>query len=223
MDNLSNIEKLRWRCYQIIPLVFDEALSYYEVLCKGAKKTNELIDFVNEMAEQVEENKNNISSLTNIVGTGSVDDRIYGAELAAKQYANEGIATGVREAKAYTDEKIATVEEAISELNEGASIRITITGAQPAVDDVDSATISGDISKGIKELKVTSWSENSASAQYITSENHMFEFMPYSYGSSDHILAFWHLIRSKWFYVKLCFTGTAHTYDASRSSIASLN
>jgi len=63
MDNTTNIEKLRWRCYQIIPLVFDEALSYYEVLCKGAKKTNELIDFVNEMAETVQDNTEEIEAI----------------------------------------------------------------------------------------------------------------------------------------------------------------
>lgn len=89
MDNVTNIERLRWRCYQIIPLVFDEALSYYEVLCKGAKKTNELIDFVNEMAETVQDNTENLASLQAIVGEGSVDDRIYGAELSAKAYTDE--------------------------------------------------------------------------------------------------------------------------------------
>ena len=67
MDNVTNIERLRWRCYQIIPLVFDEALSYYEVLCKGAKKTNELIDFVNEMAETVQSNTEDIEELKTTV------------------------------------------------------------------------------------------------------------------------------------------------------------
>lgn len=89
MDNTTNIEKLRWRCYQIIPLVFDEALSYYEVLCKGAKKINELIDFTNEMSEIVQDNTEDIASLRAIVGEGSIDDRIYGAELTAKAYTDE--------------------------------------------------------------------------------------------------------------------------------------
>lgn len=89
MDNVTNLERLRWRCYQIIPLVFDEALSYYEVLCKGAKKTNELIDFVNEMAETVQNNTENLASLQAIVGEGSIDNRIYDAELSAKAYTDE--------------------------------------------------------------------------------------------------------------------------------------
>lgn len=39
--------------YKILPLVYDESLSYYEAIAKVAGKTNELIDFFNESLETI--------------------------------------------------------------------------------------------------------------------------------------------------------------------------
>lgn len=47
------INKLRFWCHKVIPLVYDEALSYYEVVCKVAKKINEVITDVNSLHETV--------------------------------------------------------------------------------------------------------------------------------------------------------------------------
>ncbi len=33
-----------WRCFKVLPLVYDESLSYYEVLCKLTYKINEVIE-----------------------------------------------------------------------------------------------------------------------------------------------------------------------------------
>ena len=84
----TDANKIRVACYKVLPLIFDEALSYYEVLCKIKDTVNDLIDQVSEMDDDV-------SDLLSWVGTGSVDDRIYGAELEAKGYA-----------ETYTNEKI---------------------------------------------------------------------------------------------------------------------
>ena len=45
-------------CYtaKVIPLAFDESMSYYEQLCKLTAKMNELINFANnELTEQLKE------------------------------------------------------------------------------------------------------------------------------------------------------------------------
>lgn len=39
---------IRWRCFKVMPLVYDESLSYYEVLCKLTYKINELIETLAE-------------------------------------------------------------------------------------------------------------------------------------------------------------------------------
>lgn len=42
------IEKLRIWCHKILPLVYDDSLSYYEVLCKLTGKVNEVINWIND-------------------------------------------------------------------------------------------------------------------------------------------------------------------------------
>lgn len=34
-------------CHKVLPLVYDDSLSYYEVLCKLTNKINEVIDIIN--------------------------------------------------------------------------------------------------------------------------------------------------------------------------------
>ena len=43
----NKIDELRWHCYKVLPLVYDESLSYYEVLCKVIAKINEIINGIN--------------------------------------------------------------------------------------------------------------------------------------------------------------------------------
>lgn len=39
-----NDKKLRFWCNKVLPLVYDDSLSYYELLCKVVKKLNDLIE-----------------------------------------------------------------------------------------------------------------------------------------------------------------------------------
>ena len=56
---MSEIKKLfqpKQPIYKVIPLAFDESMSYYEQLCKITGKINEIITvFNNELTEQLEE------------------------------------------------------------------------------------------------------------------------------------------------------------------------
>lgn len=45
------IDKLRYWCHKILPLVYDDSLSYYEFLCKMNAKLNEVIDSTNGLVE----------------------------------------------------------------------------------------------------------------------------------------------------------------------------
>lgn len=42
------MDKLHFWCYKILPLVYDDSLSYYEVLCKLREKVNEMITAIND-------------------------------------------------------------------------------------------------------------------------------------------------------------------------------
>lgn len=54
------INNLRYWCHKILPLVYDDSLSYYEVLCKTSAKLNEVIDSTNDLLATWDTYKNDI-------------------------------------------------------------------------------------------------------------------------------------------------------------------
>lgn len=50
-------------CQKVLPLVYDNSLSYYEVLCKVVDRLNTMIDALNATNTQVNENVTNINEL----------------------------------------------------------------------------------------------------------------------------------------------------------------
>lgn len=45
------IDKLKYWCYNILPLVYDDSLSFNEFLCKVNAKLNEVIDSTNGLLD----------------------------------------------------------------------------------------------------------------------------------------------------------------------------
>lgn len=56
-DNNFNKTELFENCYcqKVLPLTYDNSLSYYEVLCELTGKINELIDIINETGNTISE------------------------------------------------------------------------------------------------------------------------------------------------------------------------
>lgn len=52
---INNLEYFRIWCQKILPLVYEDSLSYYEVLCKVTNKLNEVINNVNNIPEIIKE------------------------------------------------------------------------------------------------------------------------------------------------------------------------
>lgn len=48
---MYNYDRLKFWCYKILPLVYDDSLSYYEVLCKMRDYINHMIDDIKELAQ----------------------------------------------------------------------------------------------------------------------------------------------------------------------------
>ena len=57
MDNYHELKHFNFWCQKILPLVYDDSLSYYEVLCKVVDYINKLIDDDNAIITQIEELK----------------------------------------------------------------------------------------------------------------------------------------------------------------------
>lgn len=51
---MDDIQKMKFWCQKVLPLVYDDSLSYYETLCKFLQKLNEVIDLYNNLQETFE-------------------------------------------------------------------------------------------------------------------------------------------------------------------------
>lgn len=49
--SFSYVDKLRFRSYKVLPLVYDNTLSYYETLCKVVDKINETVQMLNDFED----------------------------------------------------------------------------------------------------------------------------------------------------------------------------
>ena len=84
---MKQIDMIKFWCYKILPLVYDDSLSYYEVLCKVQSKMNEIIENVNGIPDEI---KRIISEGT--IVKEAVDNYIAGSTIVGEtvtQYLNE--------------------------------------------------------------------------------------------------------------------------------------
>lgn len=57
------VNKLKFWCFKVLPLVYDDSLSYYEVLCKVVEKLNEVIDQYSATGETITELQKAVAEL----------------------------------------------------------------------------------------------------------------------------------------------------------------
>ena len=77
MNMFPRIYKFHFFCRKILPLVYDDSLSYYEFLCKLNQKIEEVIDTVNEHSGAIEEIMNeleNVITEDRLVQTGGTSE-----------------------------------------------------------------------------------------------------------------------------------------------------
>ena len=74
--HVTKLKNLILHCHKILPLVYDESLSYYETLCKLAELCNETIDVVNTLNDNNEDMNNRIIDINNRLITieSEIDD-----------------------------------------------------------------------------------------------------------------------------------------------------
>ena len=165
MDNLT---KLRYWTFKILPLVYDDSLSYYEVLTKVTNKVNELVDSNNtmpqaitdEITKQLDESyatdiNNKINSAVNTVtenANNQIDklaNEVY-AKLISAIATDEGTNTFTKDAKSGGE---------LIFLN---NTLYKVTAVMPAGTNyiIDTNIIPVDISKELKDIKETYLSSN---------------------------------------------------------------
>lgn len=60
MDKQIELKHFKFWCQKVLPLVYDDSLSYYEVLCKVVEYINKIIDDENGTLAQIEELRNEL-------------------------------------------------------------------------------------------------------------------------------------------------------------------
>ena len=85
------VKPMMARCQKVLPLVYDDSLSYYEVLCKVQKKTNDLIHNVNEFFEWATQHESDYDALVQRVGRveNEIDTFEYQIQLEFAQLKEE--------------------------------------------------------------------------------------------------------------------------------------
>lgn len=128
------IDKLKYWCNKILPLVYDDSLSYYEVLCKTSAKLNEVIESTNGLLDAWNTYKNDIDKAFGKYTAGldkkftDLTDKIDADFLRYKDTVNDTIrdefATQERRLKAQ-DDKIAAQDTQITDISDRVNTFIT--------------------------------------------------------------------------------------------------
>lgn len=61
----NNLKSFRMWCQKVLPLVYDDSLSYYEVLCKVVTYLNNVIEGTNGVIDDVEGLRNDLATVQN--------------------------------------------------------------------------------------------------------------------------------------------------------------
>ena len=71
---LFHIDPLRLWVHKVLPVVYDDSLSYYEVLAKVTKKLNEVIDLTEEQNQFIQNFSDNLTNAINNWEEGMEND-----------------------------------------------------------------------------------------------------------------------------------------------------
>ena len=128
------IDKLKYWCNKILPLVYDDSLSYYEVLCKTSAKLNEVIASTNGLLDAWNTYKNDIDKAFGEYTAGldkkfaDLSDKMSADFLRYKDIVNDEIrnefAQQERRLKAQ-DDKIAAQDTQITAISDRVNTFIT--------------------------------------------------------------------------------------------------
>ena len=78
------LHPLFFKCHKILPLVYDESLSYYEVLCKVAKSVNETIESVNQLNDNLVDVNSTVNHHTEQINAIAEEINNFESEINGK-------------------------------------------------------------------------------------------------------------------------------------------
>ena len=146
---MDEIRKFKFWCQKVLPLVYDDSLSYYEVLCKIVTKLNEVIKNVDEIPEYI----------NNYIDERLNDEHIKELIIEAIRYLEDAISKANEEDNTNfsTDYNAGDLiwwnnklYEVLRDVDAGTTI--IDSGANPNVEEISFAELFNDFTSNIKLL-----------------------------------------------------------------------
>lgn len=81
---MNDLKTFRFWCFKVLPLVYDDSLSYYEILCKVVDYINKLIEQDKIFADEINDLKNELKIVQDWINNFNAD---YAEKIIAKYLA----------------------------------------------------------------------------------------------------------------------------------------
>ena len=94
---MSEVKHFRFWCQKVLPLVYDNSLSYYEVLCKVVKYINDLIDSDKEIIEDIDELRADMEVVQNWIASFDYEPLLETVKEMVNKYITAGVYFGLTE------------------------------------------------------------------------------------------------------------------------------
>ena len=151
LEPTRDLSKFRFWCQKVLPLVYDDAISYYEVLCKVVDYLNTVIDNINIDADNIDELSDDFLELQTYVNNFFDDiDQLVTYTQRAETAATAASASAVT-AASQAASSASSAQSAATSASNAASSTITSLEAQAAAVSAKNAAESAATAAGTSE------------------------------------------------------------------------
>lgn len=92
---MNTVKHFRFWCQKVLPLVYDDSLSYYEVLCKVVKYINDLIDSDKEIIDDIDALKSDMQTVQEWIDSFSYEPLLEMVKKMVNEYITAGVYFGL--------------------------------------------------------------------------------------------------------------------------------
>lgn len=94
---MRDLPYFKFWCQKVIPLVYDDSLSYYEVLCKVVNYINGLIDSDKEIVENIQQLKSELTVVQEWIDNFDYEPLLNTVKEMVNKYITVGVYFGITE------------------------------------------------------------------------------------------------------------------------------
>ena len=88
---MRDLPYFKFWCQKVLPLVYDDSLSYYEVLCKVVKYINELIKSDKEIVDEIDKLKTDMTTVQEWIDNFNYEPLLNTVKEMVQKYLTAGV------------------------------------------------------------------------------------------------------------------------------------